>query len=362
MAIQNHALPTPIPNPLSSEGLAPHLLSTIVGALPVFGGILAVLAGLQLLIGVLRLLYGYTQRHPGEEWTGPGARWILRGSLGLGVAYFIGQVMPQVFTSISAPTAAPTVGPTTTPSAAPTQAASQAPQEAPADWSWVWVTLAILAIVCVTVLVIALVTFLTVKARKAFRQSSVEAARVRDVADRQAATWASFQDLHQTLLKRALDAETDWDSLFFTPALTDPSVPETAAMWEAMRTAGMLRDTEGTLPTGLPEDTDIAGLPYPRAVAAFDAAWETAQRHAIRVGQAGIPAADRKTIKQVRGLLDLAENGAALSTERDLAYRRIRALLSKLTSVRVPERATAALEQKHRLALEDQISTNGGIR
>lgn len=349
---------TPIPNPISSEELAPHLLSTIVGALPVFGGVLAVIAGLQLLVGVLRLLYGYTQRHPGEEWAGPGVRWILHGSLGLGVAYFIGQLMPQVFTSISAPT----VGPTTTPSAAPTQAASQAPQEVSADWSWVWVTLAILAIVCVAVLVIALVTFLTVKARKAFRQSSVEAARVREVAGRQAATWASFQDLHQTLLKRALDAETDWDSLFFTPALTDPSVPETAAMWEAMRTAGMLRDTEGTLPTGLPEDTDIAGLPYPRAVAAFDAAWEAAKRHAIRVGQAGIPAADRKTIKQVRGLLDLAENGAASSTERDLAYRRIRALISKLTSVRVPERATAALEQKHLRALEEHIPANGGIR
>lgn len=361
MGILNEALPTPVPNPLWT---IVNPFSTIVGALPVFGGVLALIAGLQLLIGVLRLMHGYTQRQSGEEWAGPGVRGIWQGLLGLAGAFFIGQLMPLMFGALddSAPasTAAPTATSTPTPSQAPSTTSPV--QGTPVDWSWVWVTLAILGILCLTVAVIAGLVFLTVKARRAVRQSRAESERVREVADRQAAAWATFRDLHQTLLKRVLDAETDWDSLFFTPALTDPSVPETVAMWEAMRSAGVLRDTEGILPTGLSEDADIASLPYPRAVAAFDAAWETAKRKAIRVGQAGIPATDRKTIRKVRSLLDLAENAAASSTERDLAYRRIRALLGELETIHVPERATAALEQKHRLALEGHLSTNEGAR
>lgn len=118
-----------------------------------------------------------------------------------------------------------------------------------------------------------------------------------------------------------------------------------------MRTANMLRDTAGDLPSGLSTDADLTAIAYPRAVESFARAWGIAERHARRVGQKKVPLAERKTIKEIRTLLDIAENSAASQTERNLAYRRAQKLIESLNSIHVPQSLMAQLEESQRLML-----------
>lgn len=128
-----------------------------------------------------------------------------------------------------------------------------------------------------------------------------------------------------------------------------------------MRAANTLRDTAGDLPPGLAADADLTAIAYPRAVEAFARAWDIAERHARRVGQKNVPLAERKTIKEIRTLLDIAENSAASQTERNLAYRRAQKLIEGLSSVHVPQSLMAQLEESHRLMLT-AAPISGGIR
>ncbi|WP_017831584.1 hypothetical protein [Microbacterium sp. UCD-TDU] len=93
----------------------------------------------------------------------------------------------------------------------------------------------------------------------------------------------------------------------------------------------------------------------------FARAWDIAERHARRVGQKNVPLAERKTIKEIRTLLDIAENSAASQTERNLAYRRAQKLIEGLSSIHVPQSLMAQLEESHRLMLT-AAPAPGGIR
>lgn len=226
-----------------------------------------------------------------------------------------------------------------------TTTAQQAVSSAPADLTAIWVTLAII----IGLAVIALIMARVIPAIAGARRRSVYAA---DARDRQTAAWQLFADRHNCLLRKIAHAETDWDTLFFTPAINDPSVPETLRMLEAMRTAGNLRDTAGTLPAGLAADADITALPYPKAVDAFDLAWDVAEKNARRIGQSATPPHERKMISEIRTLLNIAENAAASGTERGLAYRKAQSLIGELTTIHVPKTALAELEARVAPALE----------
>lgn len=217
----------------------------------------------------------------------------------------------------------------------------------PVDFTWLWWVLGSVGAVGAAAGLVFAGTALTRRlGRSRRRATETRAARTRLTAK-----WAEYRDQHNTLLRKILHAETDWDALFFTPVLTDPTVPQTAAMLRAMRAANTLRDTVGDLPADLPAGTGITALPYPRAVDDFAAAWDAAEAHARRVGQSGIPAAERKTITQIRTFLDIAENSAASETERVLAYRRAQTLIEGLQSIHIPARAIEQLEHQHRLAV-----------
>lgn len=161
--------------------------------------------------------------------------------------------------------------------------------------------------------------------------------------------WEAVITRHQRLTRRYLESETDWDMLFSYPALQDVSVPETSAMIHAMLTAN---DSDPSQPDSLTEVSDLSDYSYVRAVNNFDTAWQRALENATKIGQSGIPRQERKTIKQIRTLLNLAENAGATPAERELAYSRAQLLIKTLTSITVPAKVMAAIESSQRLAIE----------
>jgi len=249
-----------------------------------------------------------------------------------------------------------------TPSATPSgEPVTAPPVQQPADLTWLFVLLGIiLAALHTAVLVWVLVT-VSQKARRNIREGRERVKVEQERVQRLTAAWQTFRDRHDELLRKITHAETDWDSLFFTPALTDPNVDQTHRMLLTMRTANTLRDTAGDLPPGLTADADLTTIAYPRAVETFARAWDIAERHARRVGQKNVPLAERKTIKEIRTLLDIAENSAASQTERNLAYRRAQNLIADLNSIHVPQSLMAQLEESHRLMLT-AAPTAGGNR
>lgn len=252
---------------------------------------------------------------------------------------------------------APPDGPTLSPSptSTPTPTPSLAAPREPADLTWLLVAGGVVALLLLAALFIWVVIIVTTRTRRSLRSSREEAAAKRAARDRVANAWQSFHNQHDELLRKILHAETDWDALFFTPALTDPNVPTTYAMLRAMRDANTLRDVSPA-PLDADPTVDLTQLPYPAAVARFATAWDAAEHYARKVGQKNIPHAERKIIRQIRTLLDIAENTAASQTERDLAYRRVQGLLEQIQSIQIPEKAFARLEQQQRL----MITTGNG--
>lgn len=245
------------------------------------------------------------------------------------------------------PTGGTTPQPTTTTS--PTRAPE--PVQQPADLTWLWIMLGVIAATILTVLLIWLIIHLSTRARRSLRAAREAADALRALQESRTATWRSFHDRLDELLRKIFFAETDWDTLFFMPALSDSSDPHTYEMLRAMRTATTLRDTAGEMPSNLSDDIDLTKLPFPRAVDAFALAWDAAERNARKIGQKNIPVKERRLIKQIRTFLDMAENSAASETERNLAYKRALALIADLESITIPTRAMEQLEERKLLAL-----------
>lgn len=164
-----------------------------------------------------------------------------------------------------------------------------------------------------------------------------------------AARWESVRAQHRELEQGFLKAETDWDMLFNYPELQDSSVPQTASMVRAMMKAASMEQSQ---PSTLTETSDLDRYPYPQAVSAFEHAWYIAYEHAKKVGQSRIPSEERRLIKQIRQILELAENSGATQSERDLAYSRVSKLIKALKSVRIPPKVLQELESGRQLMLE----------
>ncbi|MBN9214733.1 MAG: hypothetical protein J0J04_07955 [Microbacterium sp.] len=336
------AVPTILAAAAESEVLATALIDGVTrgaGYLMMAAGAVMLFAGAFKMIG--RFSYG-----GGSE----GAPLLFMGLASIVGGLFLPNIMTFMTDNVRSvsgdpsPTAPPT--PTVTPTNDPVEPA------APADLTWIWITLAAIA----ALVLLAILVFVILATSRRARQARERAVADRVAREKVTAAWAGVHSRHDELLRKLLHSETDWDALFFTPALTDPSVPETAAMLVAMRAASTARDISGDMPRSLLR-TDggasaLVDQPYPKAVDAFDLAWAAAERNAKRLGQKGIPAAERKTIKEIRDLLNIAENSAASSTERNLAYRRAQKLIATLEHVHVPEKAAAQLEQSHTPMLE----------
>lgn len=330
---------------------APELTAisdTFTNFLPLMQSVMVLLGVFVMIFGLIRVMNtsgsGYT-----EGWST-----VIMGAIAAAGGFFVPMLLTWLLDDGS-PAPEPTATPSETASPRPTTTSepTRAPEtmQEPADLTWLWVTLGIIAGLVLLSLLIWIIVTAGAKARRGIRETREKAAAELAAAQRRAATWKTFHDRHNELLRKYLHSETDWDSLFFTPALTDPSVPQTYAMLRAMRAANTLRDTAGELPADLGPDIDLTRLPYPRAVEEFALAWDAAERYARRIGQKGIPAAERKLIKQIRTFLDMAENSAASQNERNLAYRRAQSLIESLETIHVPAQAIAQLEERHQLML-----------
>ncbi len=338
-----------------AETDAPQLTHTLSGAfssmIPIFSTLGMLIGGVILVVGVFKIVISMSR---GESAIGS----IQVLVMGAGCIALAGFVVPWLLdTADTAPVAEPSPSSTTTGTPSPSTSSSPTPVETapatasePADLTGLYITLGIIAGLIGLFVLVLLITNVVRRARAA----RADAAAAKEARDRIVQAWQGVHDHHNELLRKILHAETDWDALFFTPALSDPNVPQTHEMLRAMRVANTLRDTAGLLPRRITPDTDITRLPYARAVDDFALTWDAAERHARLVGQKGIPQAERKTLKEIRTLLDIAENSAASPTERTLAYRRAQGLLEGLESVHIPTKALAQLEEQHRLMLTAQ--------
>jgi hypothetical protein len=127
------------------------------------------------------------------------------------------------------------------------------------------------------------------------------------------------------------------------PALADSSVPQTAAFITAY---GAAQDTEHVA-RKTRSDQSIAA--YETAVRDVESAWRIAREHAVRVGTAAIPAAERSKISRAADALHLALARGTSPAERRAAYRLAIRLIERV--VTVPHMAIAAIEADQRPAI-----------
>lgn len=167
--------------------------------------------------------------------------------------------------------------------------------------------------------------------------------------------WDAITKQHDHLRQKIISAETDWDMLFRYPVLSDVSYASTAKLYEAMKAADLV---DGTRPSSLDEDTDLSTLAYPKAVSAFEIAWDGAMRNARKIGQNDVPAEERRKIEQIRDILTLAENSGSSDNERTMAYNRAYSMIKELRSIQVPDAAMLVIEEKKRLVLEATAVTS----
>jgi hypothetical protein len=326
-----------------------HALPTIDGVLSAtLDGLYPILQVGGVALGIIFVVMGFS-RMMGPNRDSGGLFLVVIGVIGAGGAVVLTSFLRNGFGDEPASEPSPHATPSTTASREPSSIHEAV--QGPADLTWLFILLGVILAVLLTAVLVWVLVAIGQRARRSVREGrervKAELERVQRLTD----AWQTFRDRHDELLRKIVHAETDWDSLFFLPALTDPNVDQTHRMLLAMRTANTLRDTAGELPSGLAADVDLTAFPYPRAVEDFAHAWDIAERHARRVGQKKMPAAERKIIKEVRTLLDVAENSAASQTERPLAYRRAQTLLKSLDSVHVPQSLMAQLEESQRLML-----------
>lgn len=255
--------------------------------------------------------------------------------------------------------ATPSPEPTATSEPKPTSDPISLPEiENPAVlWTWLGIAVVVLALLFSIYVFVQRVHRDRVKKleleQKARELAEAEARRQREAAERQArieARWATITDLHAELKRRIVDAETDWDTLFTLPALSDVSYRQTRALHRAMREA---ENAVIPMPEGFDERTPMEKIPYVKKVHAFEDAWKIALSHAQKLGTSKLPDEELRTIKRIRQLLVLAEGSGASEFERATAYEQIQKLLGELRVVQLPNRVRAAIESHRRLAITD---------
>ena len=251
-----------------------------------------------------------------------------------------------------------------TPSSEPRSEPITLPEITNPEAVWAWIAVA----ACVVVLAVIIYFFVRRVRRDRLRaaedaarraKAEVEAKRLaeekaareqakREKQDRIEARWGRITELHAELKRRVAEAETNWDTLFDLPALSDVSFRQTRALHRAMRDA---ENTVEPMPSDFNEYSPMDRIPYVKKVHAFHDAWEAALANARKVGISRLPADELRTIKRIRLLLKMAEGSGASDNERRTAYAQIRTLLGELHVVQIPREAVLAVDTGRRLAL-----------
>lgn len=100
----------------------------------------------------------------------------------------------------------------------------------------------------------------------------------------------------------------------------------------AMTTAGAMRRSlsEDHAPAYDTTTENLVDLDYPRAVIAFEAAFDVAERRVRRIGRSDFSRKDRRSLDLALTLLGTARDEAAYPAERRAAYERVIRILETL--------------------------------
>lgn len=216
-------------------------------------------------------------------------------------------------------------------------------------------TLWLIPLALVTLLIGGVLIWLLTQLVQKYKRRSREHAHLRERLNN---AYATYRDQHDKLNELYTTVHTDWHVWLHYPAITDLTVPETAAMNQAWHRAHQLRETDAhpepdrdceTLQAQVDSLTTQA---YPVAVDAYQRAFDTAMATAKRIGTKTIPRNERVVIRRITALLRQAENRGATAAERQSSYAKATELLAGLRHVTVPKRAVVELKQRSALMLE----------
>lgn len=158
--------------------------------------------------------------------------------------------------------------------------------------------------------------------------------------------WEAARQRHDRVLRAYLPYETDPVVVLTYPVLTDVSDEKSAAFFDALHDADVLRTDA--------QPGDDTAAAYIAAVAELARTWEVAEQNARQVAGSRLDQADRRTAQQCIKLLQHANEAASRDEQRAYAER-AHALLSGLTAravVRMPPRAMRAIESRRRRELD----------
>ena len=165
----------------------------------------------------------------------------------------------------------------------------------------------------------------------------------RQVAAGDRALLAVLTSRHDQVMLEYGKYETDLVEVFSRPALTDVSVPQTAAFLAAWGAADDRRPAAGSRPS------QPVFARYEEAVRTLEAKWDLADRYATRVGLRNIPVGEQRTVRRAVALLKQALDPGQPDEARQAFYDHALRLVRDI--VTVPKRALAAIESAHRLAI-----------
>lgn len=146
-------------------------------------------------------------------------------------------------------------------------------------------------------------------------------------------------DEHNGVNRRWLDYELDVGKLIDFPMMTDVRQPLTVAFLRAKRDADALKPVSASEVTSKSRWDD-----YRNAVNAYGVAFDVAEKEAQRVKDSAFSEPERQRLGTARKLVNIAQDEAASSAERQTAYKRARKELDGI--LLLPDVTLAALEQK----------------
>ena len=220
------------------------------------------------------------------------------------------------------------------PPAAPAEPVQVIPgQNAPVDVPW-----GILGFILVVLVVVATLIWASVYVGRKLLSS-------RNQTSLNVAGWTKLMGEHDSIRKQWASYELDLAKIIDLPLMHDMREPATVALHSALKLAKSLEPESASKMAGLPFNES----PYAKAVHNLDIAFTRAQQEAKRVAWSRFTPAERKSLNLAKGLLALAMDTSAATSERQIAYKRVIKELQGL--VVIPDAAILELEASRSLAL-----------
>lgn len=320
-------------------------LDVLSGMTPIFSTVMTIFGLSVVVVGLIMVARGFFGSGYGSPMSGISV--IVMGGLLMFFPMILRAIAPSA-EYLAEPSASPSPSPPAEVVPDPAPAPAPDPIVLPEIQNWGFIVLLVVILAALA----AGIPLATVGWRKLNRVRAEDIAKKLEIESAKAkllASWSIVTTTYEKTLSKYLEVESDWNILFSAPSFVDPGDAHTAAMLEAMRSAGAI---DPSMPDSFVLGEDPWKSEYGRAVQRFSTRMQSALRHAKQIGTNALPADERKRVQEIRKLLDIAENHGSSINEREIAYGRAMSLIRKLKAMHLPEKAFLAVEQKFRLAIE----------